>query len=229
MNILIIEDEQPINHVIKAYMKKVGFTTFQAFNGKEGYNLFKKEQIDFILLDIMMPELDGISLLKKIRTTSNVPVIMLTALNDQQHILESFEHGADDYISKPFTGEEVIARTKAVIRRTNSGKLPDDSIQFGQLMINPAYHTVRITHKELNLAPRDFSVLLFLAEHPNQIFSRDQLLDHIWGFDYEGSDRAVDLAIKRLRKALSSWPEHEGQIETVRGHGYLLKVEDRLL
>ena len=219
--IMIVEDEIPISHVLKAYLNKQ-YKTIQVFNGLEVMDHFITERPDLVLLDVMLPGKDGWSILKEIRTVSTCPVIMLTALDDVQYKLKGFDGGADDYIAKPFEGEEVVARVNAVLRR--SSKEENTVIQYGQLQLDTIAHLVKLKDKEIIIAPRDLAVLFFLAEHPNRTFTREELIEHIWGWDYEGSDRAVDLAIKRLRKALVDWPEEEGEIKTLRGLGYQLRV-----
>ena len=146
----------------------------------------------------MLPNKDGWQNLKRNGEESNCPVIMLTALGDVSNRLEGLNTGADDYIAKPFVAEEVVARVKAVLRRVH--KINPSVKRFGQLEINFKAHEVKLNQKVISLTPRDLSVLLFLAEHPNQTFTREQLIEHIWGWDYDGSDRAVDLAIKRIQK-----------------------------
>lgn len=149
---------------------------------------------------------------------------MLTALGEVNYRLEGFDHGADDYIAKPFIADEVVARVRAVLRRAEGS--PDASVikRYGSLAIDCKAHRVFLGGEEIVLTPRDLSVLMFLADHPNQTFTRDRLIDRVWGWEYEGSDRAVDLAIKRLRKALKEWDEAEGEIKTLRGLGYQLSV-----
>lgn len=197
----------------------------QVFSGHEALTIFKKEQPDLVLLDVMLPGKNGWEILREIREFSKCPVIMLTALGDVQYRLDGFEAGVDDYIVKPFVAEEVVARVKAVLRRLSDDTNPKK--RFGHLEIDVQSHTVQLAGREINLTPRDLSVLLFLADHPNRTFTRDQLIEQVWGWEYEGSDRAVDLAVKRLRKALEGWPEHEGEIKTLRGLGYQLSVQEK--
>lgn len=220
--ILIVEDEFAISQVLKAYLTKGQFLTEQAYTGTEAIMKFHSWHPDLVLLDVMLPEKNGWDILAEIRKTSNCPVIMLTALGDVNYRLEGLNGGADDYIAKPFEGEEVVARVKAVLRRTMIDSGPKK--QFGALEINLQSHEVLLNGYEVELTPRDLSVLIFLAEHPNQTFTREQLIDNVWGWEYEGSDRAVDLAVKRLRKALADWPEEQGEIKTLRGLGYQFNV-----
>lgn len=220
--ILIVEDERAISQVLKAYLQKANFQTEQVFNGHEAMEAFESSNPALVLLDVMLPGKDGWTILKEIRQQSSCPVIMLTALGDVNYRLTGLNDGADDYISKPFVADEVIARVQAVLRRT---EVDEETIKrFGKLHIDPVSHRVTVNQKDVELTPRDLSLLLFLANHPNQTFSRDQLIEHVWGWEYEGSDRAVDLAIKRLRKSLSEWPESEGEIKTLRGLGYQFSV-----
>jgi DNA-binding response OmpR family regulator len=222
--IMIVEDELPISHVLKAYLNKQ-YEIIQVFDGHAVMEHFKAERPDLVLLDVMLPGKDGWTILKELRTISKCPVIMLTALDDVQYKLKGFDGGADDYIAKPFVGDEVVARVNAVLRR--SSKEDKAIIMFGQLQLDTSAHIVKVSNEEIFIAPRDLAVLFFLAEHPNRTFTREELIEHIWGWDYDGSDRAVDLAIKRLRKALSDWPEEEGEIKTLRGLGYQLRVNEQ--
>ncbi|MFJ7732977.1 response regulator transcription factor [Lysinibacillus sp. NPDC097231] len=224
--ILVVEDEYAISQVLKAYLKKVGYDVMQCFNGGQVLAMFQEVQPDLMLLDVMLPEKNGWVILKEIREISSCPVIMLTALGDVNYRLEGFDRGADDYIAKPFIADEVVARVKAVLRRAE-GHESSDIKRFGQLEIDMKAHRVLLKGEEIILTPRDLSVLLFLAENPNQTFTRDQLIDQIWGWEYDGSDRAVDLAVKRLRKALNEWDETEGEIKTLRGLGYQLSVQKK--
>ena len=225
--ILVVEDEYAISQVLKAYLKKVGYDVMQCFNGGQALDIFQEVQPNLVLLDIMLPEKNGWLILKEIREISSCPVIMLTALGDVNYRLEGFDQGADDYIAKPFIADEVVARVKAVLRRANGSHESSEIKRFGGLEIDMKAHRVLLKGEEIILTPRDLSVLLFLAEHPNQTFTRDQLIDQVWGWEYEGSDRAVDLAVKRLRKVLKEWDEEEGEIKTLRGLGYQLSVQKK--
>ncbi|NMH70549.1 response regulator transcription factor [Bacillus sp. RO3] len=222
--VLIVEDEMTISRVLKAYLEKNGFSTIQSFSGREALQTFETHHPDLVLLDVMLPDGDGWSVLKNIRNESTCPVIMLTALGDVDHRLKGLTSGADDYIPKPFIGEEVVARVQAVLRRSRTIFESGDTKQYGQLKINFQSHSVSLDGKEISFTPRDLSLLLFLAEHPNQTFTREQLIEKVWGIDYEGSDRAVDLAIKRIRKSLGGWASDQGEIKTLRGLGYQFSV-----
>lgn len=220
--ILIIEDEFPISEVLKAYFHKEKFEVVQCFHGNQAIDLFQSSKPDVVLLDVMLPGCDGWSILQELRSLSNCPVIMLTALGDVKFRLDAFGEGADDYIPKPFHGDEVVARVKAVLKRVRANAT--DEVSYGSLKINFTGHFVYIDDKLIEFTPRDLSLLLFLAKHPNQTFTREQLLEHVWGWEYEGSDRAVDLSIKRIRKGLTGWLEVDGEIRTLRGVGYQFYV-----
>lgn len=221
-SILIVEDEEAISRVLSAYLKKAGFNVIRALDGQQALDLFKESHPSLILLDIMLPEIDGFELLNLIRAKSSCPVIMLTAREGIDDRLAGLNGGADDYMTKPFIPEEVVARVHAVLRRPSQWSDGNRKRHFGSLFVDYSARQIFLNGAEVNLTPRDLSLLLFLAEHPNQIYTREQLIEHVWGMDYEGSDRAVDLSIKRLRQALSHWSPEEGEIRTLRGTGYQL-------
>lgn len=222
--ILVVEDELAISRVLKAYLSKAQFQVEQAFNGNEGLEKFNTVKPSLVLLDVMLPGKDGWEVLGSIREKSSCPVIMLTALGEIDQKLDGLNQGADDYITKPFNAEEVVARINAVLRRPTQ-MLEDHKVKyFGSLKVDFKSHHAALHGIGLNFTPRDLSLLLFLADHPNQTFSREQLIEQLWGMDYEGSDRAVDLAIKRIRRILMNWPSDEGEIRTQRGLGYQFHV-----
>lgn len=226
--ILIVEDELAISMVLGAYLENVGYDVDYAYDGDEALQKLEEETPALILLDIMMPYLDGWGVLSYIRKKSACPVIMLTALSDTEQKLKGFENGADDYITKPFVGEEVIARVQAVLRRSSHYQDDDERVKYyGDLKINYVSHQVFLNGIEVPFTPRDLAVFLFLASYPNQTFTRDQLLDDVWGRDYDGSDRAVDLAIKRIRKLLNGWDPKDGEIKTLRGLGYQFYIQEK--
>lgn len=220
--ILIVEDEEAIARVLAAYLKKAGFHTERAADGQSALELFHRSPPSLILLDIMLPDTDGFELLQTIRAKSSCPVIMLTARDAIGDRLGGLNGGADDYMTKPFVPEEVVARVQAVLRRPSQWTDGSRKRHFGSLLVDYTARSVFLNGAEVNLSPRDLSLLLFLAERPNQICTREQLIDQVWGMDYDGSDRAVDLSVKRLRQALTHWPASEGEIRTLRGTGYQL-------
>ncbi|WLR50542.1 response regulator transcription factor [Bacillus tianshenii] len=222
--ILIIEDEIAISRVLKAYLEKANYEATIAHNGEEGLRLFHETPPSLVLLDIMMPGKDGWEVLEEIREVSSCPVIMLSALGEVDHRLNGLNSGADDYITKPFVADEVIARVNSVLRRSAYLLEQEDVKYIGSLKMNYKAHSVSLNGITLTLTPRDLSLLIYLSQHPNQTFTREQLIENVWGIDYEGSDRAVDLAIKRIRKSLANWPSSEGEIKTIRGLGYQLSV-----
>lgn len=220
--ILIVEDDSGIRKVLQAYLSHAGYSLRFEADGERALALFDEWRPALVVLDVMLPGKDGWTILKCIRERSSCPVIMLTALNETQHRLDGFAGGADDYIGKPFKGEEVVARVRAVLRRTPVLH-DEETVTFGSLKIDFAGPNVSLNGDSVKLTPRDLSLLLFLARHPNQSFDREQLIRRVWGVDYEGSDRAVDLSVRRLRKALAAWPNDEGEIQSVRGVGYKLQ------
>jgi two-component system response regulator VicR len=225
--ILIVEDEWAISRVLRAYLEKSKFHVEQAFDGEEAMERFDSTHPSLVLLDIMLPGHDGWEILEYIRHKSPCPVIMLTALGQTQQKLMGLNQGADDYITKPFVAEEVVARVNAVLRRVPQAIEDQQTKFFGNLKVDFKAHFVTLHGVELTFTPRDLSVFLFLTQHPNQIFTRDQLIESVWGMDYEGSDRAVDLAIKRIRQTLVNWPGTQGKIRTLRGLGYQFCVYEK--
>ncbi|MEK3884999.1 response regulator transcription factor [Paenibacillus sp. PL2-23] len=223
--ILVVEDEAAIARVLSAYLRKAGFGVAIAADGRQALGLFEKEMPALVLLDVMLPYVDGWEVLRRIRETSSCPVIMLTARSDIEDRLNGLNQGADDYMPKPFVPEEVVARAQAVLRRPSQWTDGSRQRRFGRLGIDFQAQSVTLNGVQVSLMPRDLALLLFLAEHPKRIFTRDQLLEHVWGADYDGSDRAVDLSIKRIRQALSHWPVEEGELRTLRGTGYQLWIE----
>ncbi|MEH7010745.1 response regulator transcription factor [Neobacillus niacini] len=225
--ILVVEDEETISRVLAVYLQHAGYHVVQAYDSDEALRFFNENSPNLVLLDVMLPGKDGWSILEEIRKISACPVIMLTALGDIDYRLKGLNHGADDYITKPFIGEEVIARVHAVLRRSANVLDTENSKQFGSLKINLDSHVVTINGEEVIITPKDLSLLFFLTERPNRTFTRDDLIESVWGMDYEGSDRAVDLAIKRIRQALSEWPVSQGEIRTHRGLGYQFCVYEK--
>ncbi|WP_226645843.1 response regulator transcription factor [Mesobacillus subterraneus] len=226
-SILIVEDEQTISRVLAVYLKHEGYEILQGYDGKQGLHLFTQHQPDLVLLDVMLPEMDGWDVLKEIRNISSCPVIMLTALGDIDYRLKGLNQGADDYISKPFVGEEVVARVSAVLRRSSQVLETENMKQFGSLKINMDSHVVSVNGEKVVLTPKDLSLLIFLAGRPNRTFTREDLIENVWGMDYDGSDRAVDLSIKRIRHSLAGWPASQGEIRTLRGLGYQFSVYEK--
>lgn len=221
--ILLIEDELPIAQILKVYLEKNDFLVTHHLGEGDVIQTYVDVSPSLVLLDLMLPQNDGLEILKQIRQYGSCPVIILTAKGSLPERLAGLGLGADDYITKPFDPEEVVARVQAVLRR--SSHLEDhETISLGHLVINLTTHTASVYDESIPLSPRDWGLLAFLGQHPNQCFTRDQLLDSVWGMNYEGADRAVDASIKRLRQHLRDWSTDEGEIKTVRGTGYVLHV-----
>ena len=221
--ILVIDDDENISKVIRLYLEKEGMEVLLAADGKTGLELFSKDNPDLVLLDIMMPEMDGIEVIKNIRRDSAVPVIMLTAKGDTFDKVLALELGADDYSVKPFEPKELIARIKAVIRRSENAPEQEDTIRYENIEISLSKYTVVYCGKKLELPPKELELLYFLASHPNKVFTREQLLQKVWEFDFYGDSRTVDVHIKRLREKLGEQPSW--QIKTVWGVGYKFEVQ----
>ncbi|EFM08474.1 two component transcriptional regulator, winged helix family [Paenibacillus curdlanolyticus YK9] len=218
--IMVVEDEPAISRVLAAYIKKAGYECAVFTQGELAVEQLTTVQPALILLDVMLPGLDGWEVLREVRNRSTCPVIMLTAKGEIGDRLLGLNSGADDYIIKPFEPVEVIARIQAILRRPSHALITDHQKQYGSLRIDFKSRSVSLNGETLSLTPKDLALLLFLAEHPNQIFHREQLIERVWGIDYDGSDRAVDHAIKRLRQSLHPMPPEDGGIRTLRGTGY---------
>lgn len=221
--ILVVEDEVPIALLLKAYLERAGYRVHTAAGGEEALAVFNEVSPSLVLLDLMLPGMDGWEVLGGIRRLGSCPVIMVTARGAVEDRLKGLNQGADDYISKPFDPDEVVARVQAVLRRPASMVEPE-IFRAGGLAVEFTGRTASVRGRPVTLAPRDWDLLAFLARHPNRVFTRGQLLDHVWGMDYDGGDRAVDVAVKRLRQSLRGWPPTEGEIATIRGMGYMLRV-----
>ncbi len=222
--ILIADDDENISELIRLYVTKEGFTAITANNGVKALELFRSESPSIIILDIMMPEMDGWQVCREIRKTSNVPIIMLTAKGETFDKVLGLELGADDYMVKPFETKELVARIKAVLRRTDAKEQKaDKEIVFPKLEINLSNYELKIDGKITEIPPKELELLYFLASNPNRVFTREQLLEEVWGFDYFGDSRTVDVHIKRLREKLEN-VEANWQLKTVWGVGYKFEV-----
>ncbi|WP_058486443.1 response regulator transcription factor [Defluviitalea phaphyphila] len=216
--ILIVDDDIHIAELIDLYLTKEGYETKQAHGGKEALQLFSSFAPHLVLLDIMLPEIDGYDICKEIRKISNIPIIMLTAKGETFDKVLGLELGADDYVVKPFEPKELIARVKAVLRRYDSKEKNNKKIVVPNLTIDLSDYSVTYHGKKMELPPKELELLYFLASNPNQVFTRDQLLDRIWGYDYIGDTRTVDVHIKRIREKLNK--KETWSIKTVWGVGY---------
>jgi len=223
--ILIVEDDKNISELIRLYLEKENFEVAQAENGKTGVELFHSFAPDLILLDLMLPVLDGWGVCREIRKTSKVPIIMVTAKDETFDKVMGLEIGADDYIAKPFDMKEVIARIHAVLRRCEK-EAPDtvQQLEYENLVIDMDAYQVLVKGARVEMPPKEIELLNFLASHPNRVFTRNQLLDEVWDFDYFGDSRTVDVHIKRLREKIDGVSE-TWSLKTVWGVGYKFEVE----
>ena len=218
--ILIVDDDLHIAELISLYMMKDGYETEEVYDGREAVRKAESFQPDLILLDLMLPGMDGYQVCTEIRKTSRVPIIMLTAKGETFDKVLGLELGADDYIVKPFDPKELVARVKAVLRRyePKQEEVNKNLLKFDGLEINLSNYSVSYEGKTLDFPPKEFELLSFLAQNPNRVFTREQLLDRIWGYEYVGDTRTVDVHVKRIREKLNS--EDEWGIRTVWSVGY---------
>ena len=223
--VLIVDDDPNINQLIKLYLEKEGYETETAERGDDALNLFKKNPPQIVLLDLMLPGMDGWQVCREIRKISTISIIMLTAKDETFDKVLGLELGADDYMTKPFDPKELIARIKAVMRRTQTAVAPERELAFPNLVINMSTYLVTYNGKDIEMPPKEIELLYFLAAHPNKVFTRDQLLEQVWGFDYFGDSRTVDVHIKRIREKLPGSEEYGWQIKTVWSVGYKFEVK----
>lgn len=231
--ILVVDDEDRIRKLVKMYLEREGYETDEAGNGQDALDKALNEDYDCILLDLMLPEIDGIEVCKRVRETKSTPIIMLTAKGEENNRVEGFEIGADDYIVKPFSPREVVLRVKALLRRTtnhsmvNQTNTAKDLIVFENLVIDNDAHRVLADQKEVNLTPKEYELLLYLAKSPDKVFDREQLLKEVWHYEFYGDLRTVDTHVKRLREKLNRVSEDAAQmIHTVWGVGYKFEVPE---
>lgn len=224
--ILIADDDANICELVRLYLEKEGFETVICFNGEKALEIFKRGGIDLAILDIMMPKIDGVTVCREIRKESKMPIIMLTAKGETFDKVLCFELGADDYVVKPFEGKELAARVKAVLRRSSSGEKNEEVkiISYENITVNLTNYELVINGKSMDVPPKELELLYYLASHPNRVFTREQLLEDVWGFDYYGDSRTVDVHVKRLREKIEgvsdSW-----QLKTVWSVGYKFEVK----
>ena len=205
-NILIAEDEKHMQNIISEYMHMAGHTCFPADDGVDALMLLKSTPMDLMILDIMMPHIDGFSVCKMAREMSNLPIIMLTAKDNETDKLRGYEYGADDYMTKPFSPKILLAKANALLRRASVSSA--DTLSAGKITILPASHKVFLDGAEITLTHKEYELLYFFMSNPEQIFSREQLLNRIWGYDFEGNTRTIDTHIKTLRRKLGSEGTH---------------------
>ena len=224
--ILIVDDDENICELLRLYLEKDGFDTVVAGDGEQAVEYATKYSPDLILLDIMLPKLDGWQECREIRKTSETPIIMLTAKGETFDKILGLELGADDYVSKPFDTKEVIARIKAVLRRTHDSDKSSqiNEVRYDKLRINLTNYELEVNGVKIDTPPKELELIYHLASNPNRVYTRDQLLDEVWGFDYYGDSRTVDVHVKRLREKLENVSD-EWSLKTVWGVGYKFEVK----
>ncbi len=223
---LVIEDDGNIAELLRLYLEKDGFAVYRAADGGEGLEMFRAFAPDIVLLDIMLPVMDGWGILREIRKSHKTPVIMLTAKGESIDKISGLEMGADDYVTKPFDVKELIARIHAVMRRSDDGEIKQvkgKKLEFDRLTVNLDSYELIVNERRVDTPPKELELLFHLASFPNRVFTRNQLLDEVWGFDYFGDSRTVDVHIKRLREKLEGVSE-KWSLKTVWGVGYKFEV-----
>jgi two-component system response regulator ResD len=224
--ILIVDDEDHIRELVALYLTREGFAVEHAATGPQALEVFARLGPSFVVLDIMLPGLSGTEVCREIRKTSMVPILMLTARDDIVDKVVGFELGADDYLTKPFEPKELVARVKALLRRAqSSGESASGAMVFGSLRIDPDRREVLIGNRPAELRPKEFDLLVALARHPGQVFTREQLLNSVWGYDFEGFSRTVDVHVQHVRDKLQAAGGGPGWIATVWGVGYKFEAQ----
>ncbi len=223
--ILIVEDEPPIANTVRAYLEQEGYQVEVAQDGPSGLKAARRLRPDVVILDILLPEMDGLEVLRRLRQESEVYVIMLTARADEVDKIVGLSLGADDYVTKPFSPRELVARVKALLRRGRGLAVEEGPLVFQRLRVDPAARRVWKDGKPVDLTPTEFDLLLALARRHGKVLTREQLIERVWGYDYYGDDRTVDVHIGRIRKKIEDDPAHPSLVVTVRGAGY--RFEDR--
>lgn len=225
--ILIADDDKNICELLRIYLEKEGFAVVLAGNGEEALLKFDEEEPDILLLDVMMPKLDGWQVCRELRKKSECPIIMITAKGETFDKVLGLELGADDYVVKPFEPKEIVARVKAVLRRTGKASAENDKkeVNYDKLTVNMTKYELKVDGKVIDTPPKELELLFHLASNPNRVYTRDQLLDEVWGFEYYGDSRTVDVHIKRLREKLEGVSE-KWTLKTVWGVGYKFETKD---
>ncbi|MGR8830837.1 response regulator YycF [Leuconostoc citreum] len=230
--ILVVDDEKPISDIIKFNLTKEGYDVITAADGQEALALFNDEKPDLVLLDQMLPEIDGVEVLRQIRSKSETPVIMVTAKDSEIDKVLGLEMGADDYVTKPFSNRELVARVKANLRsrkavsqHSEEATVHNEDIALGDLTIYPQAYMVSKAGQDIELTHREFELLYYLAQHIGQVMTREHLLQQVWGYDYFGDVRTVDVTVRRLREKIEDNPSHPNWLATRRGVGYYLRPD----
>lgn len=234
--ILIVDDEKAIVDILNHNLRKEGYNTLQAYDGEEALKVFQTEKPDLVLLDVMLPKMDGFTVCKTIRQTTNIPIIMVTAKEDVVDKVIGLELGADDYITKPFSVREVMARIKANLRKWNGIEMSKGDIEnindtrtslleFGPLILDTHKYETKVSGKNVDLTLREFELLKFLATQKGQVFSREELLEKVWGYEYFGDVRTVDVTVRRIREKIERNPSTPELLATKRGVGYYFNAD----
>jgi len=219
--ILVVDDEVTIREVIRRYLERDGFEVMEAADGDAALDVVEEMEPDLVVLDLMLPGLDGLSLTRRLREYSAVPVIMLTAKGAVEDRIQGLELGADDYVVKPFDPKELASRVRAVLRRSkDDAPLPGQLLELGGINLDPNARTVTVRHEPVSLTAKEFDLLWFFMRHPRQVFSRAQVLDHVWGYDFYGDPSTVTVHIRRLREKIERDPSRPELLQTVWGVGY---------
>jgi DNA-binding response OmpR family regulator len=231
---LIIDDDPNISELLRLYFDKDGFAVVSCLDGDKAYETFVQSSPDVVILDLMLPGKDGYDIMREIRKTSAVPILMLTARGDTLDKVVGLELGADDYIQKPFEPKELLARVKAVLRRCETAQetrrngeadISGEAVEYPLLKVDKSRYSVKACNKDIEMPPKELELLFFLATHPNRVFTREQLLENVWGYDFFGESRTVDVHIKRIREKLDDAGEHPAwAIKTVWGVGYKFEL-----
>jgi len=219
--IVLVDDDANLRHTLGYALRQEGFEVLAAEDGERGLEAFHQSRPDVVLLDVMLPNLDGFEVCRRIRKESDVPILMLTARDTEVDKVVGLELGADDYLAKPFSTRELVARVRALLRRTRQTAAPvGERLESGGLLLDAGRHRVTLDGREISLKPKEFDLLAFFMAHPGQVFGREQLLASVWGYDFAGDSRTVDTHVKTLREKLDDDAEHPRWIDTVRGVGY---------
>jgi len=235
-NILVVDDERTIREVVRRYLELDGFSVTEAETGPQALSILQTESPDLIVLDIMLPGVDGFSITRKLRNPAeyaplsiegDIPIILLTARTNEVDRVAGFEVGADDYVVKPFSPRELVARVKAVLRRSATGAGDSESpVEFDKLYLDPRSRSVSVDDDPVTLTAKEFDLLWFLVRHPRQVFTRQQLLDHVWGYEFYGDESTVTVHVRRLREKIEADPSKPTYIQTVWGVGYKFEAPD---
>lgn len=224
--IMVVDDDPNIRELVRLYLEKEGFEIVTAERGDEAVKLFRASPPNLMLLDVMLPGMDGWQVCREVRKISNIPIIMLTAKDETFDKVLGLELGADDYVVKPFDSKEVVARIKAVLRRcTPAEAQPDGVISYDKLSVDLTRYELKVNGQVVDAPPKELELLYYLASHPNRVFTRDQLLDEVWGFEYYGDSRTIDVHVKRLREKLENTSD-QWSLKTVWGVGYKFEVKE---